>query len=145
MRPVNRIEPQGPPEAYKSYQILAPPQTHFRPATCEEVRCAAHLRGWVTKLDEGTDMGRQLAHYVRNDSGRRYTEKRNGPITTFTFIGGQQCFRRHQLRLDRPALFVVRDGDYRRSTNRRVHASAEDWVDDFATHQDHIAGLRQKG
>lgn len=144
---ITRIEPAAPPEAYRSFQILAPLNSHWRPATCEQAGCIPYREGWVTRVDEGTDLGKGQAYYIRNQSGRRYREERHASMTTFRFEPGQPCFRYkdHRVPLERPSLFVVRDGDWRASQNRRVHASAEDWVDEFANHQDQIADLRQKG
>ena len=144
-RSVTRIMPDAPPQAFKSYAITAPADSHFRRATCEEVGCFGHEFGWITKVDESTELGQKQAWYIRNQSGRRYSEERDAALTTFTFAPGQTCFRPHRIRLDRPAIFSVRNGDWRDSTRPFVHASAEDWVDDFSNHQDQIADLRQKG
>jgi hypothetical protein len=133
-----RISPQGPPEAYKTYGIRAPKETHFRPATCGEVDCSAYLYGWKTTIDEGTVLGRMQAHYIRKESGRRYEEEWNNGLTTFYFEAGQHCFAQHQTALEREPIFLVKDGDWRgnpRRTNPRIHTKPEHWVEDFAEHQ----------
>lgn len=99
-------------------------------------------------MDESTDLGQQQAHYVRSVSGRHYREDRTpAGLTEFTFEAGQTCFGEHKTRLDKPELFVVRGGDWRGNPRheRHVHANADDWVDDFATHQDKLATELAKG
>lgn len=149
MRPVNRLEAKLPTAAMKTYQILAPAASHFRPATCAELDCPAHAHGWRTTLDESTDLGKTQAWYIRNKSRRRFVEDRDQApgLTTFTFEPGQKCFAQHQERLDRPALFVVRGGDWRGNPTgeSRMHANGDDWVDEFANHQDKLADQIQQG
>lgn len=124
----------------KVYSIRAPRATHFRPATCEEVECGGQEHGWMARIDETTDLGKQQAHYIRALSGRKYAESRDeSGKTLFVFEAGQECFTEHILPLHRPALFVVRD---RREIQRR---RPEDWVDDFVTHQQLIADAIQEG
>jgi hypothetical protein len=148
-RPVTRIEPIGPPEAYKTYSIVAPEETHFRPASCEEVECEMRAAGWVTLVDETSDLGEQQAAYIRgyyNDfgeyqaAGRVFTESRGPAGTLFEFPPGEECFRAHQIRLDREEFFIVRGGDWRGNPRRelRQHDTPENWVEDFAEHQDRI-------
>jgi hypothetical protein len=45
-RPLNTVPMQGHPMMYQSYQVLAPHETHWRPATCVEAECAAYTYGW---------------------------------------------------------------------------------------------------
>ncbi|KUF18466.1 hypothetical protein [Streptomyces silvensis] len=147
MRPVNRIEPQMPPAAYKTFGILAPVSSHWRPATCAEVDCADHRLGWRVRV-EGLD--EELLHAART-SGRRYSELRVAEGETWlVFEAGQPCFRarQHRTRLDRPELYVVRDGDWRgnpRGTPIRQHARPEHWVENFAEHQQGLADAHRKG
>lgn len=146
MRDPYRITPKLPAQSMKTYQIIAPATTHWRPATCEEVGCLNHRFGWQTVVDESIDLGQRQAHYIRNQSGRRYTEDRDAPgLTTFVFEAGQKCFAPHQVRLDRPDIFLVKDGDFRGSTNPRQHVGPADWVDDFANHQQKLADEIEKG
>lgn len=145
MRATNRVEPVGPAQMYQTYQVLAPISTHFRAATCTEVACDAHLYGWKTAIEESNDLGKAQAYYVRNAAGRRYTETREAALTTFTFEAGQKCFAQHRVRTARPELYLVKEGDWRMSQNLRQHASADDWVDDFANHQDQLATRLERG
>lgn len=148
MRPVARITPALPAQAYKTYQVVAPRSTHFRPATCAEVGCPAHGCGWRTVVDERTDLGQQQAHYIRAMSGRAFTAARDAAgLTTFTFEAGQACFQPHRVRLDRPEHYLVRGGDYRGNPTRAVrrHVSAADWTEDFAEHQTRLADRLRRG
>jgi hypothetical protein len=137
---VNRLQPQLPPQHYKTYSILSPLSTHFRPGTCDEAGCLAQRNGWRTRVDESTDIGARQAHYIRNQSGRKFTEDREAGLTVFTFEAGQRCFTAHKVPLERPELYVVRGGDWRGNPrgDRRQHTSADAWVNDFGEHQDRI-------
>ena len=50
MRPINRIAPNMPARSMQTFQIVAPKETHTRPATCEEAECPQYLRGWRMTL-----------------------------------------------------------------------------------------------
>jgi hypothetical protein len=79
-------------------------------------------------------------------------------MTEFSFPPGQRCFSTvvrsdrvvagHPMRIDRPELFLVSDGDWRGNpygTAPYVHTRPEDWVDDFANHQNALAEAAQRG
>jgi hypothetical protein len=143
-----RLAPVMPLEAYRTYQVLTPLASHFRAATCDEVDCDAQARGWVTRVDERTELGQRQAHYIRHQSGRAFREERDpAGLTCFTFQPGQRCFQQHRARLDRPGIFVRRDGDWRGNPTGQVvrHASAADWQEDFAEHQDRLADRLRQG
>lgn len=147
-RALTRVPPALPAGDYRTYLIVRPPATHERAATCEQVACQAHLQGWETAVNESTDLGVAQAAYVRTQARRAFTEDRDGVLTRFTFAPGQRCFTAHTAPVDRPPVFGVRDGDHRgnpRGTPTRVHASGDDWVDDFAGHQDRLARTIEKG
>lgn len=139
------------PQHYKTYQIAAPVKTHWSQVSCAEFRCADHVSGFRATVDERTELGQAQAHFIRRESGRRFTEVRNAVgLTEFTFEPGQTCFRaaEHRRRNAKPELFIVRSGDWRRMDilgAPRVHSGPADWVDDFANHQGRIADLRQRG
>jgi hypothetical protein len=152
-----RIMPKLPAGSMKTYQISAPISTHRRPATCREADCQAYLNGWTTSVDETTELGAAQAYYIRHDSGRRFTEERTIGLTVFRFEAGQTCFlpappgqpstHRHSVPLERTPLFVVREGDWRgnpRGIEPRI-LGADDWVDDFANHQNKLAEARERG
>ncbi|MGW2720854.1 hypothetical protein [Streptomyces sp. NPDC001492] len=144
---LSRPQPLMGAAAYKTYEMRAPLSTHFRPATCAEVDCPHYLNGWRVHLEALTE---DLADAARK-SGRRYREEKVAEGQTYlVFEAGQNCFRvsQHRARVDRPPLYVVRDGDFRgnpRGTKARLHQRAQDWVEDFATHQQAIADQIEKG
>lgn len=146
---MNRMTPNMPVEAYKTYRIVSPQSTHFRPATCAEADCGAFLNGWQSTIDEATVLGQQQAHYIRKQSGRGFTEERlPGGLTRFSFEAGQTCFAGgHQVRLDRPELYLVADGDWRGNPTgmQRTHQSAADWVEDFGEHQLRLVDQMERG
>lgn len=149
MRQLFRADPALPVTAVKSYAIRSPISTHTRAATCAEVECSGHVNGWVTTVDERTELGAKQAYYIRHDSGRGFSEERTEKgWTAFTFPPGQRCFRTgtHRVSLERPALYVVRGGDWRANTGLiRQHVGPDDWVDDFGTHQDRIKTQIERG
>ncbi len=143
-----RLPAAMPVTAYTTYQIVTPLSTHFRPATCDEVGCEAQANGWMTRVDERTELGQRQAHYIRSKAGRAFREERDpAGLTAFTFPPGQRCFQRHRVRLDRPERFLRRDGDWRGNPTGRVvqHTSPAHWQEDFAEHQDRIADQIARG
>lgn len=142
-----RPEPLLPAQSMKTYTILAPTETHWRPATCEDVDCPNHLYGWVTRVDEATELGQRQAHYLRHDRTRAHTETRTeAGLTEFTFPPGTRCFTEHKARVERPELYVVRGGDHRGNPRGDVqHVTAEAWSDDFGEHQETLADRLQQG
>jgi hypothetical protein len=147
MRPLTRITPVGPAHAYRTFAIAAPKATHTRLAGCEEVGCIAQHNGWVTSVDEATELGQRQAHYIRTRSGRPFKEQRHETLVDFVFPPGTECFAGHRVKLDRPEIYIVRDGDWRGNPtgeNRR-HARAADWVEDFSEHQDRINSAVKRG
>lgn len=146
----NRIRPALGAESMKTYQLSAPIQTHHRPATCAEVDCPNHSYGWKTVVDTGTDLGQRQAAFIKEDTTRRHTSYREGDagVVVFIFEAGQTCFDQHTIPLEREPTYLVKDGDWRgnpRGTRPLVHDSADNWVDDFATHQQRIRERQQRG
>lgn len=159
-----RLQPGLPAAEMKTYAIEAPP-CNFRRATCDEVECSAMANGWVTRVDESTELGQGQAHYIRHDSGRQFTETREradvpdlpeyvgvlgAELTVFTFPAGQPCFRQasHRVPLERPELFVVREGDWRgnpRGIPVYRHTRPEFWVEDLHEHTDKLITLHERG
>lgn len=144
-RPINRITPTLSAGSFKTYQIRQPLSTHFRKATCKEFECLAFQNGWVTKVAIDSPQ----ADYIRNRSGRRFREVVEAGLCIFTFYPGQTCFAgSHSVPLERPQIFIVKDGDWRgnpRYTEPRIHRRAADWVDDFGEHQQRLADDLNKG
>lgn len=143
-----RLNPAMSVDSYKTYQVTAPVATHTRAASCEEVGCQQQEQGWASAIDESTELGQKQAWYIRNQSGRHFREARNQMpgLTLFIFEPGQQCFAEHRVPLDRPALYIVRGGDWRGNPRGEVvRRKPDEWVDDFATHQDKLATELEKG
>jgi hypothetical protein len=138
---VSRQQPHGPAIGYRTFAYHRPLATHWRRASCEEVECDAYLHGWYTTVDERTDLGAGQAYYIRRSSGRSFHEHRTEQgRTLFAFGPGQMCFRASDHRLpiiERPALWIVRDGDWRGNPTgwSRTHARGEHWVEEWAEHQ----------
>lgn len=138
------------PQNYQTYGIARPIDTHFRPATCAEINCPNHTYGWKTLIDEATDLGQRQAYYIRKQSGRGFTEYREGAITVFVFDAGQRCFNSddHKVALEREPIYLVKGGDSRgnpRGIAPRIHTRGDDWVDDFANHQLKLVDQLNKG
>lgn len=146
-----RLEPLMPPQAYKTYSMRMPVTSHWRPATCDEAGCEHYRSGWVTTVDVSTELGRAQYAYLMADRTRRPgVQKVSEHLFKFVYGPGFRCFRSgdHRVQVGRDALFVVTGGDWRgnpMNVPARVHRRAEDWVDDFATHQDRLATAIQKG
>lgn len=148
---VSHFAPPMPPQAYKTYGMAMPLRTHWRRATCEEVGCEAYRNGWVSTFDVATELGQRQYAYCKEDRSRSFSVQR--PMLTlvkFVYPPGSRCFRsdEHRLPLDRPARFYVAEGDFRgnpRGIPVRVHARADDWVEDFSLHQQRLADAIEKG
>lgn len=142
------VDRRVPVAAMKTYSVKFPIETHFRPATCEEVNCPAHTNGWRTYVDESATLGQMQAYHIRSESGRHFKEWRENEMTVFEFGAGQVCFASsgHKVSLERDPLVFVRGGDWRANTGLiRRHTNTDDFVDDFANHQQHIADRRNEG
>lgn len=156
-------EPLLPPQFRKTYQIKAPLATHWRKAGCAEVDCQHYLEGWLTVVDETTELGQKQAHYIRTESGRKFVESRGyefpddelgerriaETLTCFRFEPGQRCFGSgsHKLPLGKPELYLLRGGDHRGNPRQELtrFSGPQAWLDDFGEHQERIADAVQKG
>ncbi len=136
-RPLNRVTPKLPAAAMLTHEMAAPLATHWRKATCEEVNCPEFLNGWMLPL-AGLDDG---DIWQARNSGRRYREQPTDAGPVLIYEAGQPCFREstHRLPLDRPPLFIARDGDWRgnpRGTDPVIFSGADPFVDHFNTHME---------
>lgn len=144
--PLNRSwSPAASPGAYQTWTIASPVATHWRPATCDEIECTAWANGWSTILPAGSDQETLLRHACTGqvDGHRRhFTEQRTGDgLIEFRFAAGQPCFRasEHRTPLERPELYVRRDGDWRAHLgNQHIYDRPDQWVDDHATRLDRL-------
>lgn len=145
---MTRITPAGKPIDYITYAIRAGRDGTVVSA-CRDVGCQNWAHGWETTVDEGTDLGKAQAAYIRQKSGRDFTELRIGTVanpglTVFRFAAFQRCFTEHRTR---PDVFLRRDGDFRGNPTQQVHRHkrAQDWIEDFQEHEGSLADERQKG
>lgn len=144
---VCRLVPQLPAQAFKSYGVRYPLATHWRDATCQEVECPAYRLGWDSVVDVSTELGQAQFDYLFHDKSRSFTtEKVGGTLVRFHYPPGNTPFKgpehAHRVKADRPPLMVVTGGDWRgnpRGDATVVHKNAEEWADDFSTHQDRLA------
>jgi hypothetical protein len=144
----SRIKPNMEPKDYRTFSMKMPRQTHRRRATCEEAGCEAYRHGWVTTVDVGSELGQRQYHYITHDKTRRYTTQHVGEgLYKFIYGPGQQCFgKEHTIPLERPALFVVRDGDWRKYISPpRQHTKAEFWVEEMQQNFDWWRSITQRG
>jgi len=145
---LTRITPALPVEAVQTYAIRAPKATHTRSGSCAEADCPNLQHGWRSVIDEATDLGAAQAAYIRRESGRKFTEERDlAGLTVFTFEPWQRCFAEHIVPLEREPFYVVRGGDWRGNPRGEVrrHVRADDWVEDFAEHQQTLADRLEQG
>ena len=152
MRPVNRIIPNLPASAYRTFQIISPLSTHWRPATCEEADCQSFLNGWKSAIDESTELGQKQAYYIRKQCGRKFAESREEQpgLTVFTFEAGQRCFSsgQHKVPLGRPEHYLVKGGDWRGDPSglgTRKHSKPEHWVDEMQEGFDKLRTAHERG
>ena len=145
------MEPMLGPEFYKTYRMVAPLRTHWRPASCSEYECDEYVHGFVLTVDVGTELGQRQAHYVRHDKSRKCSEQKVGEtLIKFVYGPGNDCFKygEHRVPVGRPPFYLVVDGDWRgnpRGTPAYHHRRIDDWVEDFATHQQTLADAQQRG
>jgi len=140
---ITRMRPVGPIQAYKTYQVSAPP-SHWRQATCAEVGCLDYLNGWQMAVG-ASDAA--VLHAVRT-SGRRFTEVSNGIVITFDFEAGGPCQKPslHRVQVV-PEIYIVRGGDWRGNPTgmRRQHRNPDEFVEDFGEHQIKIIDELKRG
>jgi hypothetical protein len=146
-----RPEPALPVTAMKTYRIAAPLATHWRPATCAEVECPEYLNGWISDIDEATELGQRQATFIRCDRTRAHAEERlPSGLTRFSFPAGTTPFagprHDHRVQNGRPERFLERDGDWRGNpTGWQRELGVDDWADSFANHQDKLAARLERG
>jgi len=144
------VGPGMPIQTYTTY-VIRTGNEQTTPASCEQVDCDAYRLGWVTTLDVSTEAGqRAMAFLTAGAGGRHYvetTENPAGPLRTFRFEPGQRCFAagEHRVQL-RPSVFARYPGWLgQRIGDARRYDRPDQWVDDFATHQETLADAAQRG
>lgn len=120
MRNIPRL---GDPRTTQHFRADTP-ETGRERQSCKDVACPHHMFGWETTVDEGTQLGKAQAGYIRYQSGRRFKEERLPTgLTRFAFYPGQTCFSVHE-RVIRPAILSQQVGI---QTAWRVEP--EQWID----------------
>lgn len=115
------------------YKILRPVETHSVSATCEEVDCPNYLHGWRVPLSAITSQHLQDL----KAGGWKYTVTRLGETDGYLeFEAGQRCFTAHVRQLERDPLWL---------RNSFRHSGVDAWHDDFATNQDRLKTLIERG
>lgn len=149
MRPLNRPDPVAPVQAYRTYQIVAPQETHWRPATCAEVDCPNWRNGFKVPVPAGEE-GDKRAHLIKT-SGKPYrVEPGEDGIRWAVFPEGTACFSEPTHRVQyRPERYIVRPGDWRGNPGGRgavrEHTRPADWVEDVALHTAKVFDELRKG
>lgn len=137
-------KPVAHPGAYQTWST----RWYWRQATCEEVDCEQWRQGWVTAVDESTDLGRRQADYIRYHSRRAFRVVTTpAGWTAFEFPAGQTCFSvgKHRVSAEREPLYVAQAGDWRGTAGRaRVYDRGDQFADDLHTHTDKIAAARSQ-
>lgn len=143
MQRVNYPQRLASPGAYQTYSGEVLRDDRYRPESCVGYQCDAYVSGWRTAVDESTDLGARQAHYIRTESRRAFVETRDRALTVFTFEAGQTCFASpHWIPQE---VFTLHRGDWRRSELLRTFDRPDQWVDDFAEHQQRIADRIKRG
>lgn len=148
---VNRVAPLLPAHAMKTFEVRQPLATHFRPLSCDEAQCPHKAAGWITGFDvsqPGRWDAAQKYGQIATNRGLTFKVHRVGDTVTFTFPAGQACLEGHRALLDdRPPLYIVRGGDWRGNPRgeRRVHANAADFQDDWMESQARLDRERERG
>mgnify|MGYP001566119389 CR=1 FL=1 len=107
------------------WRMSSPLSTHWREASCEEVRCPAYVNGWQTILPIG-DEGN--IRFIKSLALRYKLEQNDPLLLTFTFERGQECFKgrlgQHRKLLERAPFFTVT-----RPGEQRSMMEYERWID----------------
>lgn len=123
--------------ATRDYLVRMPRDVTVRSA-CEDVECEGWRCGWESHIDEGTVLGQAQAAYIRQKSGRTFTELRTeAGITVFRFASGQRCFAEHRTR---PARLLVAQGRM-----VREHSTFTAIAEDYTEHVGRLAEQARRG
>lgn len=140
--PLGRVPDKGPAHLYTTFGIRTKESEHWRQATCEETNCGYYIKGFNVEVDESKPIGEKNAVLLRQDKTRSPKESHNEyGMTVFSYPPGTNCMNKHQVRIPKPEIFIVKGGDHRgnpKGTPTRIHTKAEFWVEEFAEVQDKI-------
>lgn len=134
-RELNRVTPSLAAGSMVTHEVAAPLATHWRKARCDEIDCPDYLHGWMLPL-AGLDEG---DIWQARNSGRRYREVPTDAGPVLVYEAGQPCFQSftHRKQIDRPPLFIARDGDWRgnpRGTDPVIFSGEDPFTDHLHTH-----------
>ncbi len=106
------------------HKAVSPVETHFRPATCEEVDCPDWFNGFDAFIS--TDDEARL-YYIRYDPrcGQQFVETQESEgLVRFRFPPGQRCFKAydHKIRLDRAPIYLL----------NQTRMEGTQWIDDLS-------------
>jgi len=135
-----------------TFKASAPVSSHWTRVPCGEGNCSDYRNGFFIDVDISTELGAAQHNYLANkDKKRKGTmQKISATVYRFTYPPGSQPFagnnHEHYAPIDRPAYYLVHDGDWRGNpTGNKRFLDVDDWVDMFANHQDRLATEKQKG
>jgi hypothetical protein len=155
VRKINRAPVRTRVDKMITYRVASPRATHTRPASCAEVNCQDHARGWQAFVPAGSEQETTVRMIMSGalDGVRRLAgeEREAGGLIRFVFPAGQPCrwASTHRVSLNRPEFYTVRGGDWRGSTGLiRRHVGpragelwAEDSQDTFSRLKRQIEGV----
>jgi hypothetical protein len=135
-----RLAPVLPPQAYRTFRVVAPLSSHWVKAACREIGCDQWREGWTVHVEA---VGPHLEHAART-SGRKFAEVKYAEgMTLLLFEAGQPCFAesRHRRRLERDERWLIQNGDWRGDPDhfRPREVSSLAWRDEFGEHQERLA------
>lgn len=123
-----------------AYIIASPFETHWRPATCEEVWCPHYRLGWRIRIEHLMPQHEAAIYrcgkkFVRIDvlEGESY----------YFFEAGQPCFQadHHRVLNGTPEIFAQRNLE----TGRLVrHSGPDAWINASGEHAEHLRKTDQR-
>jgi hypothetical protein len=141
-----RIDPGGTPADFQTFGV----RQFVRPSPCAEARCTAHAKGWRTTVAAGSDAEAFLLRVCRGeeDGHRRgfVTIPQENGLTQYVFEAGQTCFAvsTHQVALQRPPLYLRRNGDWRANLGgTHVYDRGDQLQDDLHTRTETIRHIKE--
>lgn len=136
------------PDQVKTYEI----EQELVEVTCEDAFCHDYLFGFVTRVDETTDLGQRQAHFIRHDKSREHLEESDeSGLTRFTFPPGTKCFAppdrpRHTKPQEGTERLLEYVGDWRGVAGSFIeHDRAEVFLQSWAEHQQRLKDAIERG
>lgn len=142
----NRVPVKLEAASMTTYALEMPFKTHSRPISCAQALCQKRENGWKMGYDLTKPEAVAAANLIAG-MGKKYTHEIIGTNVIFTFEAGQDCFEGHSVSLEREPFYIKRNGDWRGNPRNELmqHDNGENWVDDFANHQDKLATRLEQG